>query len=99
MAYRYGDRYQMSLIPRSIEECVPGDHPVRAYDAFTESLDFAELGIEINPDRVGNPEYDPRAVFKLLVFGYIKRNLKTDSLSPPGTRRSTGGDLDPGTLF
>ena len=70
MAYRYGDRYQMSLIPRSIEEFVPEDHPVRAYDAFIESLDFAELGIEIDPDRVGNPEYDPRAMFKLLVFGY-----------------------------
>jgi hypothetical protein len=48
---------------------------------------------------VGNPEYDPSAMFNLLVFGYIKRNLKTDSLSPAGTRRSTGGDLNPGTLF
>ena len=81
MAYRYGDRYQMSLIPRSIEEFVPGDHPVRAYDAFIESLDFAELGIEIDPCRVGNSEYDPRAMFKLLVFGYsygIKSSRKLE---------------------
>lgn len=70
MAYRYGDRYQMSLIPRSIEEFVPEDHAVRAYDAFIDSLDFNELGITIDPDKVGNPEYDPRAMFKLLVFGY-----------------------------
>ena len=81
MAYRYGDRYQMSLIPQSIEEFVPDDHPVRAYDAFIESLDFAELGIEIDPDKVGNPEYDPRAMFKLLVFGYsygIKSSRKLE---------------------
>lgn len=70
MAYRYGDRYQMSLIPQSIEEFVPEDSPVRVYDEFIESLDFVGLGIEIDPDKVGNPEYDPKAMFKLLIFSY-----------------------------
>ena len=70
MAYRYGDRYQMTLIPQSIEEFVPEDSPVRVYDEFIESLDFTELGIEIDPDKVGNPEYDPKAMFKLLIFSY-----------------------------
>lgn len=70
MAYRYGNRYQISLIPPSIEDYVSEDNPVRVYDAFIDSLDFAELGIEINPDRVGNPEYHPKSMFKLLVFGY-----------------------------
>lgn len=70
MAYRYGDRYQMSLIPQSIEDFVPEDSPVRAYDEFIESLDFQKLGIDIDPDKVGNPEYDPRAMLKLLIFSY-----------------------------
>lgn len=70
MAYRYGDRHQMTLIPQSIEEFVPEDSPVRVYDEFIESLDFAELGIEVDPDKVGNPEYDPKAMFKLLIFSY-----------------------------
>ena len=70
MAYRCGDRYQMDLMPSSIEDHVGSDNPVRAYDAFVEALDFHELGIEINPDKVGNSQYDPRSMFKLLVYGY-----------------------------
>ena len=47
MAYRYGDRHQMNLFPQSIEDYVPKDDPVRAYDAFVESLELAELGITL----------------------------------------------------
>jgi transposase len=81
MAYRYGDRYQMTLFPRSIEEYVPEGHPVRAYDAFVEALGFNALGIEIDPDQVGNSEYDPKAMLKLLVYGYsygIKSSRKLE---------------------
>ena len=70
MAYRCGDRHQMELLPRSIEEYVADDDPVRVYDAFVEALDFHELGITINPHKVGNAEYDPRSMVKLLVYGY-----------------------------
>ena len=70
MAYRCGDRYQMDLMPQSIEEYVGEDNPVRAYDYFVEALDWRSLGIDINPDKVGNSEYDPRSMFKLLVYGY-----------------------------
>ena len=70
MAYRCGKRYQMDLMPQSIEEYVGSDNPVRAYDIFVEALNFRELGIEINPDKVGNSEYNPRSMFKLLVYGY-----------------------------
>ena len=70
MAYRYGNREQMGLFPQSIEDYVGPEDPVRAYDAFVESLDFAELGIEIDPDQVGNSPYDPKAILKLLVYGY-----------------------------
>jgi len=70
MAYRYGDRQQMSLLPQSIEEYVAEDDPVRAYDAFIEAVNFHELGIDINPYKVGNAEYDPQSMLKLLVYGY-----------------------------
>jgi len=70
MAYRYGDRYQRDLMPSSIEEYVSESNPVRAYDAFVEALDFEGLGIEMNPEKVGNSEYDPRSMVKLLVYGY-----------------------------
>jgi transposase len=70
MAYRYGNRYQKALFPQSIEKYVPDDSPVRAYDAFVEALDFSELGIDTNPYKVGNSEYDPKVMLKLLVYGY-----------------------------
>ena len=70
MAYRYGNRDQMGLLPLSIEEYVAADHPVRAYDVFVETLDFPALGIELDSCQVGNSEYDPKAMMKLLVYGY-----------------------------
>jgi len=70
MAYRYGNRYQMNLFPQSIEEYVAEDDPVRAYDAFVESLDLEELGIIWDDNQVGNSEYDPKSKIKLLVYGY-----------------------------
>lgn len=69
MAYRYGDRLQMNLFPQSIEEYVEEDDTVRAYDAFCETLDLKELGIVSSENQVGNPEYDPKAMIKLLVYG------------------------------
>ena len=70
MAYRYGTRYQFGLFPQSIEDYVAPNDPVRAYDAFVEALDFNDLGVEIDPNQVGNSEYDPKAMLKLFVYGY-----------------------------
>jgi transposase len=70
MAYRYGNRAQQELFPASAEQLVSADDPVRAYDAFVEALDLAALGLKIDPRRVGNSAYDPKAMAKLLVYGY-----------------------------
>lgn len=70
MAYRYGDRRQKILFPPSIDEYMPPDAPVRAYDVFVESLDFEQLGLRIEPHKVGCPRYDPKVMLKLLVYGY-----------------------------
>ena len=70
MAYRHGDRKQRALFPQSIDEYIPKDAPVRAYDAFVDSLDFDKLGINLDGRKVGCPQYDPKAMLKLLVYGY-----------------------------
>ncbi len=70
MAYRHGDRRQAILFPQSIEEYIPAEAPVRAYDALIDSLDFGELGIELENRKVGCPEYHPKVMLKLLVYGY-----------------------------
>jgi len=70
MAYRHGDRRQSILFPQSIDEYIPEEAPVRAYDAFVDSLDFDELGIDLDAHKVGCPPYDPKSMLKLLVYGY-----------------------------
>ena len=81
MAYRYGNRKQIELLPASIEDYVAEDAAVRVYDAFVDALDFGKLGILEDPHQVGNSEYDPRAMVKLLVYGYsygIKSSRKLE---------------------
>jgi len=70
MAYRYGNRNQIRLLPESMEDYVTPDDPVRAYDAFIKALDFRDLGITLAPNKVGNSEYHPHTMLKLLVYGY-----------------------------
>ncbi len=70
MAYRYGSRHQMQFFPRSIEEYVSTDDPVRVYDAFVETLRLNELGLALDAHKVGCPEYHPQAMLKLLLYGY-----------------------------
>lgn len=70
MAYRYGDRYQTTMFPESIEDYVSAHDPVRAYDAFVEAIDLSSTGIPLDSNQVGNPEYDPKAMVKLLLYGY-----------------------------
>jgi len=70
MAYRTGNREQMMLLPQSIEDYVGQGDPVRAFDAFVEALDFNKCGIIIVPKKVGNPGYNPKAMLKLLLYGY-----------------------------
>jgi transposase len=70
MAYRYGNRKQAVLFPQSIEEYIEDDAPVRAYDVIVDSLNFEGLGIDWDPRKIGCPQYDPRIMLKLLVYGY-----------------------------
>ena len=41
--YRCGNRNQMALLPKSIEDSVGADDPERVYDAFIEALDVKGL--------------------------------------------------------
>ena len=65
LAYRHGDRRQKMLLPQSIDEFISQDAPVRAYDAFVDALDFDKLGIQIEPNKAGCPQYAPKTMLKL----------------------------------
>lgn len=70
MAYREGNRCQMTLLPPVVEDYVGQNDPVRAYDAIIDAMKIEKLGLKIDPSQVGNPAYEPKTMLKLLVYGY-----------------------------
>lgn len=70
MAFNMNTRKQTIIFPPVIDDYVSSDAPVRVYDAFVDALDFAELGIDLNPNPNGGAdEYYPKDMVKLLVYG------------------------------
>lgn len=70
MAYIKGNRNQIMLLPQVVEDYIGKDDPVRAYDAFVEALDCNRLGLVIDENQAGANPYWPKAMLKLLVYGY-----------------------------
>lgn len=70
MSIKDGDRRQQQFLPPSIEQYVPDSAPVRVYDALIDAMDMTELGISMDRNREGNPRYSPKAMLKLLIYGY-----------------------------
>lgn len=68
------DRYQTVLLPDTLDEYVGAENPVRVIDAFVDGLALADLGFtRTTPADTGRPGYDPRALLKLYVYGYLHR--------------------------
>jgi transposase len=68
------DRGQSTLLPECLEDWIDKDNPVRAIDAFVDTLDLAELGFEgVEPAETGRPSYHPSILLKLYVYGYLNR--------------------------
>lgn len=70
MAYRQAERKQRLLFPESLDEYISLEDPVRAYDAFVDALEMELLGIEFDTRKVGCPQYNPKIMLKILVYGY-----------------------------
>ncbi|OHB97045.1 MAG: transposase [Planctomycetes bacterium RIFCSPHIGHO2_12_42_15] len=70
MAYIMGNRKQKTFFPPTIEDYVGKEDPVRVYDAFIDSIDLQEMGIIIEPFQAGAPAFEPKAMLKLIVYGY-----------------------------
>lgn len=70
MAYIKGNRDQITLLPPAIEDYIAKDDPVRAYDGFVDALDYTTLGLVIDENQSGANPYWPKAMLKLLMYGY-----------------------------
>ena len=70
MAVRRGDRYQVEMFPKSLDEQVDEADPVRVYDRFVDCLELETLGLKVKENAEGNPVYDPSSMLKLILYGY-----------------------------
>lgn len=62
------------LLPARVEDYVHPDNPVRALDAFVESLDLAQLQFQMKIEGSrGRPPYGPGDLLKLYLYGYLQR--------------------------
>jgi transposase len=75
MAYIEGEgRGQGTLFPVVLNDLIPDDHMCRVIDAFVEQLDMEKVGFErARPAETGRPGYDPRALLKLYLYGYLNQ--------------------------
>lgn len=75
MNHRAGiDRSQTLLFPEALEDYVGAGNPVRFLDAFVSSLDLHALGFaKARCANTGRPPYDPAALLKLYLYGYLHR--------------------------
>jgi len=63
-------RNQTSLLPKTVEEYVEADNPVRFIDAYVNTLNMEELGFNHStPQDVGRPPYNPKDLAKLYLYG------------------------------
>ena len=88
--YKNGlDREQAMLLPPRVEDYVSADNPVRAIDAFVDSLDLAELGFQNaqGSSGSGQPAYAPQALLKLYLYSYLMR-VRSSRLIERETRRN-----------
>ena len=74
MPLRDLDREQMCLLPPSLDELLPLDHPARFVAEFVDGLGregWAEMGVEIEGDPLGAPAYHPRALLCVWLYGFM----------------------------
>ena len=75
MNHRTGlDRSQTLLFPERLEDYVSAENPVRFLDAFVGTLDLRALDFaKAQCAATGRPPYDPAALLKLYLYGYLHR--------------------------
>jgi len=87
MAFVKGlDRDETMLLPPSVDDFVDRENPVRAVDAFVDSLDLQALGFELrNESAIGRASYHPAVLLKLHLWGYFARIRSSRRLEDAAT--------------
>ncbi len=74
MPLRPMTRDQAWLLPPTLDELLPHDHPARFVAVFVDDLDgsvWADMGIGLEGDVMGAPAYHPRALLSIWLYGFM----------------------------
>lgn len=68
------DHSQILLLPPSVEEWVPINHPARFIREFVNGLDMKALEFKVNKSiDTGRPGYSPELMLSVWLYGYFQR--------------------------
>ncbi len=74
MPLRPLNREQAWMLPPTLGELIPNDHPARFVAEFVDALDRAawiELGVGLDGEPLGAPAYHPRALLGVWLHGFM----------------------------
>jgi transposase len=74
MPLRWFNREQAWLLPPTLGELVPDEHPARFVAEFVDALDqevWTELEIGLDGEILGAPAYHPRALLTVWLYGFM----------------------------
>ena len=74
MPLREMNRDQAWLLPPTLDELVPPDHPARFVAEFVDALereDWRELDVQPDGEPMGAPAYHPRALLSVWLYGFM----------------------------
>ncbi len=77
MPFKSFSREQDWLLPPSLGELIPDDHPVRFVAEFVDSLDWAQIGIRNRAEPYGAPAYAPALLLAAWLYGFMTRTRST----------------------
>ncbi len=83
MPLRPMGREQMWMLPPTLDELIPADHPSRFVDMYLDALDrdgWAELGVDPDGNPMGAPAYHPRALLSVWLYGFMTSVRSTRKL-------------------
>lgn len=74
MPLRSFNRQQAWLLPPTLGELIPADHPARFIAEFIDSIDretWSQLEISLDGEALGSPAYHPRALLGVWLYGFM----------------------------
>ena len=105
MSYEIDANYnEQWLLPPSLEDLVPAEHPARLVREFVDALDLEGLGFQTRRAETGRPSYATSLLTKVILYGYMNRVRSTRGweracLNDVGTLWLTGMNYPDHTTF